>query len=862
MAFDQQIPEHDLAHLPSTQARWARLPRFARDVVTRFQQHPKQNTAILGIAVLAVIGLGVGLTLLVTPNLPEVDPITLEAALGELDAGHWQTARQMAADLRVVESLPPEDAGGPAYILGVVLAHDAANHAVPREGKALHLLAARYLQEAKQVGFPKGREQHGELELGRNLYKAELFNEASDALLDALASNPQAGTELCRLLSQSYLQQSNPDFEKALEFNGRYLRDPGLSGEARDQGLLTRGRVLLELDQLEDCYKTLQQVGDQSALHAEALLLQGMLLVRQAEDLTPTPSPGTRGAVDAAAKKIEEAKGKLRHAQRVSPYNLDVIRQSKYLLGVCYRRSGDLQAALEEFADTSHTNFDTDEGLAAGLQEAELHRLLGDDEQALAAYRQVLRQAADMRSYRNRWISLDELRERVKQAYHEYLTAKAFQRAIDLAIVAASLLPADQAVQLQAEAHAAWAADLESAAAQLEPKEKRAVQTQARTARRQAGRLYADLARLRFATRQYPGDLWTSAENYLQGHDYVRAADVLRAYLKNVPRRQRPPALTSLGEALLALNRPEEALKPVQECIESYPKDPYSYRARLVAARANLEVGNRTRAKELLLANLEQGSLTPRSMEWQESLFALGQTLYWEGLHYETQSRLKGVNRPEEAAAKAGLEDLQKSHAAFQESIRRLSEVVARDEAAQQDSSAPRTIEARYLLAEAHRRSAKLPQHESLFVTIETTRSAKNRQIQKELDAAAEIYRNLQNLLNEKQSTSPLSELEQHILRNCYFARADALYDLKQYEEAIRAYSTATNLYQHEPESLEAYIQIANCHRQLNRPAEARGTLEQAKVVLNRIRPEANFTRTTRYDREEWQDLLDWLSTM
>jgi tetratricopeptide (TPR) repeat protein len=417
-------------------------------------------------------------------------------------------------------------------------------------------------------------------------------------------------------------------------------------------------------------------------------------------------------------------------------------------------------------------------------------------------------------------------------------------------------------VQLQAEAHVAWAADLESAAAQLAPSEKRELQTRARTIRRQAGDLYADLARQRFATRQYTGDLWTSAEHYLKGQDYRRAADVLRAFLKNVPRQQRPPALTLLGEALLALNRPEEAVKSLQECIESYPKDPYSYRARLIASRAHLELNNRTRAKELLLANLEQGSLTPRSMEWQESLFGLGKALYWEGLHYETQSRRQGVNQPEEAVARAGLEDLQKSHAAFQESIRRLSEVIARDEAAQRDPSATRTLEARYLLAEAHRRSAKLPQRELESVTIETTRTAKNRQIQKELDAAGAIYRELQDLLNEKQNTVPLSELEQRILRNCYFARADTLYDLKQYEEAIRAYSTATNLYQHEPESLEAYIQIANCHRQLNRPSEARGTLEQAKVVLSRIRPEANFTRTTRYEREEWKDLLDWLCTM
>jgi tetratricopeptide (TPR) repeat protein len=100
------------------------------------------------------------------------------------------------------------------------------------------------------------------------------------------------------------------------------------------------------------------------------------------------------------------------------------------------------------------------------------------------------------------------------------------------------------------------------------------------------------------------------------------------------------------------------------------------------------------------------------------------------------------------------------------------------------------------------------------------------------------------------------------LLRNCYFGRADALYDLGRYEEAIKAYSDATNRYQHEPESLPAYMQIASCYRALKRPGEARGTMEQARVVLERIRPDADFARTTPLDRQAWSDLLAWLRTL
>ena len=92
--------------------------------------------------------------------------------------------------------------------------------------------------------------------------------------------------------------------------------------------------------------------------------------------------------------------------------------------------------------------------------------------------------------------------------------------------------------------------------------------------------------------------------------------------------------------------------------------------------------------------------------------------------------------------------------------------------------------------------------------------------------------------------------------------RADALFDVERYDEAIQAYSAATNRYQHDPESLEAYVQIASCHRRMGRISEARGTLEQARVVLQRIRPDANFARTTRLARQDWIPLLDWLRTL
>ena len=171
-------------------------------------------------------------------------------------------------------------------------------------------------------------------------------------------------------------------------------------------------------------------------------------------------------------------------------------------------------------------------------------------------------------------------------------------------------------------------------------------------------------------------------------------------------------------------------------------------------------------------------------------------------------------------------------------------------------------LESRYLAAESLRRSALVPLKKLPSVTIEAVRASLTRQAQQELAAALQAYSELHQRLTEKQERTELSELELRILRNCYFARAAVLFDMGRYEEAIQAYQAATNRYQRNPESVEAYVQIAHCQRRLDRIKEARGTLEQAKVVLRQIPADADFTRTTCYDRTEWVQLLDWLATL
>ena len=126
------------------------------------------------------------------------------------------------------------------------------------------------------------------------------------------------------------------------------------------------------------------------------------------------------------------------------------------------------------------------------------------------------------------------------------------------------------------------------------------------------------------------------------------------------------------------------------------------------------------------------------------------------------------------------------------------------------------------------------------------------------LEAAVGHTSRVQELLAKRQEQRELTPLEKTTLRNSYFAQGASQFDLQRFDDAIKTYSAATNQYQHEPEVLEAFMQIASCYRRLGRLSEARGIMQQAKVVLQRLDADAAFSVATNQDRRQWSELLDW----
>lgn len=808
---------------------------------------------VCGTAIIAGSGCSV-IYYLITHRPSSDRHVTIQAALALLDAGEYEQAKQLAQRLRRKVEGDYKRVGHPLFVQGAVLAQEAGRVQHEQERQTLYLVAARYLEESLERSFPPGREIDGLHLLATSLFNADRFAESLPRLHEAFEKLPDKKYELSRLLSTAYLRDTQPNLKQAQHYGRLWIEDPALTPSERDEALLQLAEILLLSREQTECHKILSQIGDGSRVHDQALVILARLLIQEGDLLIANS--------DEAATGIGEADGKYRQAITIleRAQSKDLVgtstRQSRYLLGICHQKLGDLRAATKAFDHARRTHYRTSEALAATLAEAEIAQQQGHHDIALSMYLKVLEEAGFPATYENPWISLSDLQGRLGAGQRQFRVVQEFDSALAMADAFSPILPDDKTAAARAETQESWAEHLLQGATEMGHADAQLSRIEARRRFRLAGDQYRELARLRFATAEYPTDLWKSGHCFLRGQNFNLAIRMLREHLNNVPRKQMPSGLVDLGECHLALGHYNTAISVLDECIKYFPKHPGSYRARLLISSAYRQTGKLAEAKAPLVDNLHNSALTPRSRYWQESLLAYGTLLFQEAMVHERESGRLTDDLATADPRQSGLKELQEAHDLFQMSINSFEEVIARKLEGESAN------EARYYLAEAYRHSANLPQRTLEIEPTQTRRNLLRQQMRTYLETAAKIHRQLQNHLAQQQNQTDLSAVERRILRNTYFAYADALFFLENYEQAITAYTAATNHCQHEPEALEALLQIAACYRRLDSTAEARGTLLQAESVLSRIRQDADFTNTTRYDRNEWEQLLGWLSQL
>jgi tetratricopeptide (TPR) repeat protein len=747
--------------------------------------------------------------------------VTLPQALDALDRDANDQAEELARIL--AQRARDEDAqdGGPEYVLGVVAARRAdilaASGGEPDYARAVALLAV-----ARDQGYPPERAGDGQFQLGRCLLQVGRVVEARAPLTAALSALPERQRAILPLLIRAYVEASDVDVRPVLAHLDAWLALPDLPPSERERAQIDRARILFRLGDFEGCRTALDQIQAVGQQAGDVQVMRARLLMHSAAARLGA------GEVDDAARAASAAEFQqaltLLQQLRVRDAHSRSGRESMFLIGRCQLSLGDNEAALSQFRATAKAQYGTPEGEAARIEEGDLLLAAGRDDAAIVVFQQALESVPALDQYRNPWITIEQFRERMAAAYRHFVARGAFGPALALAQRFEPLFPAEQATRLRAEAHRGWGRGLLAQAAGQPPAEAEASRQQGREQLRLAGQAFARLATLRYIERDYPDQLWTAAECCLEGQDYAPAARLYQDYLDSEGRRRRPAALLGLGESLMGQGRIDAALSALSECIDRHAQDSASFRARVVAAQARFERGEVDAAEALLRQNIEGDLLTPASQEWRDSLFALGWLLHFQ---------------------------------------KRWSEaIVCLDEAVERYPDAPASIEARYLIAHACGQEARGPQQRLAQATADSDRVAHAREMQRLLLAAVERYEAAIESLVVRQESLELEPEQQAVLRNCYFGKGAALFDLGRYEEAIQVYSTAANRYHHSPVALEAYARIAACYRKLDRPVECRGILARARIVLRRLPEDSAYTKATNYDRKQWGELLDWLGVL
>ena len=785
-----------------------------------------RRTVAAGVTVLLLIaGIGLAWTYMVHLAIHS-ERAKLDEAFAALDAGHYEQARLLVRHVLSSGALPPSEYGMPLFVLGVVKTYDADADVVPEQRRTQYLVASRYLSKARSYGFPPEREKQGLLLLGKSLVETLQIDQGIEVLSEALEVSPRKGGELNvaihRLLAEAYTLLPSPKYKLALRHLAAVLGDKNLAAPQQVAALLLKAKILAHLNRQSDALEALASIPPAGQGDPTVLMTRGQIMldgVAAALDLRPIQADGTLPAD--LKGQVEEAVKLLGQAQKLDAQASDVTRRTYYLLGRAAALRGDQREALKLFTRTLQQYGDSPEGLAAKLAEADILRRDGDDRTALLWYRQVLQSDIDPETYRSEVLPIEQFRSRILEAVADFVRRGRYANAIAMLDHFPPLFSRTQELELRGKTLREWG-ERELRQANDESNVSKHLRRSGLRRLREAGVAYENLAALRFATANYPNDLWSSADCFFLGHSYTSAARLLEVYLKTEPVDRNAQALLRLGQVSLALGRVDQSIEAFQECIELYDRDNATYRARIDCAKAYWYRGDAEEAERLLRVNLTGSLLEPRSPEWKDSLFAVGFLLFDQGR--------------------------------YEDAIGTLEEAVERYPDDRQ------SLQARYVAGEAYRRWAGEPLERLENARTATERERLEQLVRERLTQALAQFKLVQSSITLKTQSVEDDAAYAAMRRNCYMLEGACQFDLGQYQEAIEAYQNVSSLYPNEPFVLETFVQIANCWQRLDRAENASGAIKQAQLTLQQLPSDANFAATTAFSREEWRMLLNNMS--
>lgn len=325
--------------------------------------------------------------------------------------------------------------------------------------------------------------------------------------------------------------------------------------------------------------------------------------------------------------------------------------------------------------------------------------------------------------------------------------------------------------------------------------------------------------------KAYGDALWHGIDLYDRAGNTTAAISAMELFIAERPEDSWTP------EALLRLGRAYQSVGQIDKAIAAYQKNQFRYPKSLAASKSAVPLAQALvangpdsfgRAETVLLSVLDNNPLLdPTSQDFRQALFDLS------NLYYREQRYEECVVKLEEFTKRYPTDD-------------RLGQLL-------------------FLMGDSYRKSA-LQLHQKLATAstqkdpgfdpaeMESARQDRLKKAKGLYDRVVELYHN----------NPPTRDTEKLYYKLAHFYRGDCLYDLGDYENAIKLYDNAAFRFQDDPSALAAYVQIVNAWCRLGKTEQAKAANERAKWVLRKIPPQSFTDGSFSMPKEYWEQWLKW----
>jgi tetratricopeptide (TPR) repeat protein len=331
----------------------------------------------------------------------------------------------------------------------------------------------------------------------------------------------------------------------------------------------------------------------------------------------------------------------------------------------------------------------------------------------------------------------------------------------------------------------------------------------------------------------YGQALWRGVGYYDKAGDMPRLISSLQLFIAQRPDDPlAPEAMLRLGQAYQAAGDFDKAIDAFQRNEVRYPQSLAASKSAVPLAKAYIAKGRDfyPRAETVLLSVFNNPALTPDAEEFKQALFDLGQLYYRTGRYEEAVMRLEEWTKryPNEPR-------IPRMTFMMADSYRKSAAALGG-----QDSDA---------LASASK-TAGAASAAADKASVEKARTDRLTKAKALFDKTVELYR----------ASPPQDDLDKLYEKLSGFYRADCVYDLGDYEAAIKLYDAAAFRYQDDASALAAYVQIVNAYCALGKFQQAKAANERAKWLLQRMPSDAFDHGQFTLSKEYWQQWLKWTS--